>query len=78
LGFSPLATKNDANGDPMAPMVMVMDVMATMEHPVAIGEVTYLVYLLLQELHLSSHRLNALIQTDNIAWRLACRVCVLH
>jgi hypothetical protein len=27
--------KNGANGDPMAPMVM--DVMATMEHPIAIG-----------------------------------------
>ena len=41
LGFSPLpplapmATINGANGDPMAPMVM--DVMAPMEHPIAIG-----------------------------------------
>jgi hypothetical protein len=40
LGFSPLApfapmvTKNGANGDPLAPMVM--DVMAPMEHHIAI------------------------------------------
>ena len=38
LEFSPLApmaTINGANGDPLAPMVM--DVMAPMEHPIAIG-----------------------------------------
>ena len=35
LGFSPMVTKNGANGDPLAPMVM--DVMAPMEHPITIG-----------------------------------------
>ena len=35
LGFSPMVTKNGANGDPLAPMVM--DVMAPMGHPIAIG-----------------------------------------
>jgi hypothetical protein len=30
-----MVTKNGANGDPLAPMVI--DVMAPMEHPIAIG-----------------------------------------
>ena len=33
--FAPMATKNGANGDPLAPMAM--DLMAPMVQPIAIG-----------------------------------------